>query len=234
MHCRNGETNKERENISRQWPLNIIYWICSSTVRPSMTDYRAVNAKRPVTIGQSGRCSTDVVWISRCISLACIGCLQPLHVSALSCFPPQRHIMILVISGDHHHHAQHNTFTLSDNETTALPLISSAHELAHSGDSWLHDWWAPRSRASASAWCGIPSACNESLLPSSPLPHEEASEFCDRPPVPPSVAPPWLSSRCLLRLLFDIPVVIKTKAFWDLQAARSLRVWASTAANYFN
>lgn len=43
--------------------------------------------------------------------------------------------MIPVISSDRHHHAQHNTFTLSDNEMTALPLISPARELANSSDS---------------------------------------------------------------------------------------------------
>lgn len=46
------------------------------------------------------------------------------------------------------------------------------------------------------------------------------------------VAPPTVLE--LPRLLFDIPVVIKTKAFGDPWAIRSPCVWTSTATNYFN
>lgn len=115
-------------------------------------------------------CGSNVKKTLQFFSLSCISCLQPLRVSALNCYtaPLYIYILIQVISSDHRHHAQHNTFILSDNETTPLPLISSLHELDNSSDSWLQDWWAPRSRALASVWRAIPSACNEPRLASSP------------------------------------------------------------------
>lgn len=191
------------------WPLNIINCNCSLTVRLYDTDYRAINAKCPVTTGHSGRCSAGM-WFECEEDVTIVFFILYQLFAASSCFCSKLlystviYTMIQVLSSDHLHHAQHNIFTLSDNETTPLPLISSPHELDNSSDSWLRDWWAPRSRALASVWRAIPSACNEPRLASSPahrarhprLATVRPSHLPDCPPAASSVfyltSPSWL------------------------------------------
>lgn len=196
-------------------PLNIINCNCSLTVRLYDTDYRAINAKCPVTTGHSGWCSAGM-WFE-CEDDVTIFFFFILYQSfaASSCFCSKLwcraviyiyiYIMTQVISSDHRHRAQHNTFTRSDDETTPLPLISSPHELDNGSDSWLRDWWAPRSRALASVWRAIPSACNEPRLASSPAHRARHPRLAtDRPSVRPSHLPNCPHAG-LRRLLFDIP-----------------------------